>query len=116
MGAKACSAKWRKITSSAKSAPAMGALKLAATAAPVAHPNKSRAVIPRAFTHSQTLLEIIAAICTAGPSRPVEPPVDRVIKLAAAEANPSFPSTRPSCRAAPSITSATDRTRPSSVK
>jgi len=45
----------------------MGALNLAATAAPVAHPNKSRAVIPRAFTHSQTLLEIIAAMCTAGP-------------------------------------------------
>jgi hypothetical protein len=40
----------------------MGALKLAATAALVAHPNKSRAVIPRVFTHSQTLLEIIAAM------------------------------------------------------
>ena len=39
----------------------MGALKLAATAAPVAHPNKSH---------------------------PVDPPVDRVIKLAAAEAKP----------------------------
>src|SRR5210317_416094 len=115
MGAKACSAKWRKITSSAKIAPAIGALKLAETAAATAHPNKSRAVTPCAPSHVQTLVDIMAAICTTGPSRPADPPVDKVIKLAMALAQPSFISTRPSRRAAASITSATDLTRPSWV-
>ena len=47
--------------------------------------------------------------------RPVDPPEDRVIRDAAAEASPAFVSTRPSPIAEPSMTSATDRTRPSSV-
>lgn len=115
IGAKAWIAKWRSTTSSAKSAPAMGALKLAETAAATAHPSRSRAVIPFAPILSDTQLEIRAAMCTTGPSRPLDPPVDRVMKEATNEASPSFCSTRPSCSAAPSMTCATERTRPSPV-
>ena len=108
-------AKWRSTTSSAKSAPAMGALKLADTAAATAQPKRSRPVMPSALINPLTQLEITAARWTTGPSRPDEPPVPSVIKDATAEASPARFSTRPLFIAAPSITSATERTRPSGV-
>ncbi len=74
----------------------MGALKLAETAAATAQPRRSRPVIPSAWMRSLTQLEMTAAICTTGPSRPLEPPVDSVMSEAAAEAIPARCSTRPS--------------------
>jgi hypothetical protein len=115
MGAKAWTAKCLSTTSSAKSAPAIGALKLAETAAATAQPSRSRPVIPSAFIRSDTQVEITAARCTTGPSRPEDPPEPSVIIDATAEASPAFTSTRPLSSAAPSITSATDRTRASGV-
>ena len=61
MGAKAWTAKWRSTTSSAKSAPAMGALKLAETAAATAHPRISRAVTPLASIRTETQVAMTAA-------------------------------------------------------
>ena len=63
---------------------------------------------------------LVESICrhdwrTTGPSRPEDPPVPSVISDAAAEASPSRVSTLPPSSAAPSITSATARTRPSCV-
>ena len=115
MGAKAWTAKCLSTTSSAKSAPAIGALKLAETAPATAQPRRSRPVIPSASIRRETQAEITAARCTTGPSRPVEPPVDSVISEASAEPSPARRSTRPSRSAAASITSATARTRPSGV-
>ena len=116
IGAKAWTAKWRSTTSSAKSAPAMGALKEAETAAATAQPRRSRPVTPSALIHREIFDEITAARWTTGPSRPDDPPMPSVIMEASAEARPARPSTRPSRRAAPSITSATDRARASGVK
>ena len=115
IGAKACSAKCLSTTSSANSAPAIGALNEADTAAATAQPKRSRPVTPSALIRLLTQDEITPARCTTGPSRPLDPPVPSVMIDAAAEASPSRPSTRPSCSAAPSITSETDRTRPSGV-
>ena len=93
----------------------MGALKLAETAAATAQPSKSRPVTPSARMARLTMVDRDAARCTTGPSRPDEPPVDKEIMLAKADTKPRRTSTRPSFRAAPSITSLTDRARPSSV-
>ena len=116
MGAKAWTAKWRNTTSSAKSAPAIGALKLADTAAATAQPSRSRPLTPSAWINRQILVEMTAARCTTGPSRPEDPPVLRVIHDATAEASPARVSTRPSCSAAPRMTSPTVRARASGVK
>ena len=102
MGAKAWTAKCRSTTSSAKSAPAMGALKLAETAAATAQPRRSRPVIPSARIQRDTAVEITAARCTTGPSRPEDPPEPSVIIEAMAEASPARVSTRPLLSAAPS--------------
>jgi hypothetical protein len=88
MGAKAWTAKCRSTTSSAKSAPAMGALKLAETAAATAQPSRSRPVIPSAFIRSDTQVEITAARCTTGPSRPEDPPEPSVIIEASGRGEP----------------------------
>ena len=85
MGAKAWTAKWRRMTSSAKRAPAMGALKLAETAAATAQPRRSRPVMPLASILRQIRVEMTAARWTTGPSRPDEPPEERVISEAAIE-------------------------------
>ena len=116
IGAKACSAKWRSTTSKAKSAPAMGALNEADTAAATAQPKRSLLVSPDALMRSLTHVEMSPAKCTTGPSRPLEPPVPRVMMDANTDAIPALISTRPSPKAAPSITSATDLARPSGVK
>jgi len=116
IGPKAWTAKCRSTTSSAKIAPAIGALKLAETAPATAQPRRSRPVMPPALIRAETQVAITAARCTTGPSRPDEPPEPRVISEAAAEASPARISTRPPRSAAPSITSATARTRPSGVK
>jgi len=115
MGAKACTAKWRNTTSSANSAPAIGALKLAETAAATAQPRRSRPVMPSDFSRVFTAVAISAARCTTGPSRPDEPPVDSVTKFEIADPIPRRSGKRPSRSAAPSITSATVSTRPSLV-
>ncbi len=94
----------------------MGALKLAETAAATAQPSRSRPVIPSALMRRLTQVEITAARCTTGPSRPDEPPVPSVTIDASAEARPARASTRPSCSAEPTITSATERARASGVK
>ncbi len=116
IGAKAWTAKCRSTTSSANSAPAIGALNEAETAAATAQPSRSRAVTPCAAIRLLTQVEITAARCTTGPSRPEDPPDPSVISEAAAEASPARISTRPSRIAAPSITSATVCTRASGVK
>ena len=72
--------------------------------------------MPSALICLQIQVEMTPARCTTGPSRPDEPPEDRVMKEASAEASPARISSRPSFIAAPSMASATDRTRPSSVK
>ena len=51
--------------------------------------------MPLAWMRSLTHEEIRLAICTTGPSRPVEPPVPSVIIDAKTEAIPARPSTRP---------------------
>lgn len=48
IGAKVCTVKWRKTTSSVNSAPAIAALKLADTEAAATQPNRSRPVTPSA--------------------------------------------------------------------
>ena len=75
-----------------------------------------RPAIGLALMRSANHVEITPARWTTGPSRPDDPPVPSVISEAAAEASPSRVSTRPPSSAAPSITSATVRTRPSGVK
>ena len=88
----------------------------AETAAATAQPIKLRPVIPSAFIHRETFEDIKDPNKTTGPSRPVDPPVERVITEAKLEANPAFPSTLPSYNAAPSMTWPTDLARPSFVK
>ena len=76
----------------------------AETAAATAQPIKFRPVIPSAFIQRDIFEDIKDPSKTTGPSRPVEPPVERVIIDAKIDANPAFPSTLPSYNAAPSIT------------
>ncbi len=69
----------------------------------------SRAVTGGACSRSETQEAMVAPMWTAGPSRPVEPPVESVISAASAEATPTLRSTRPLPTAAASITASTAR-------
>ena len=76
----------------------------------------TRAVTGGAFSRSDTQEASTAPMWTAGPSRPVLPPVDSVTSAASDEAMPTLRSTRPPWIAAASITASTPRARASRVE
>ena len=64
-----------RMTSSANSAPATGALKVAAIPAAAPHPTNVFRFLGGIFNNCPMVEPIDEPICTIGPSRPTDPPV-----------------------------------------
>ncbi len=75
-------AKSRRMISRAKTAPAMGALKVAAMPAAAPQPIMVRRRWGEKCSHWPTALDMAAPIWMMGPSRPTEPPQAMVTALA----------------------------------
>jgi hypothetical protein len=116
MGLSEATAKSPRMISTAKSAPAIGPLKVAAIPAAAPQPTRVRSWRGGAFNKRPSQDAAAAPIWTIGPSRPTEPPDPIVI----ADTSVFRPSTRrrivPPCRATASMTSGTPGPRASRPK
>ena len=84
MGVKVRSEKSRRITSSVKKMPAMGALNTDAMPAAAPHPSSVAMLAPLPPSHRAALLPMVAPMVTIGPSGPALPP-EPIVKVLASQ-------------------------------
>ena len=105
VGTKADRAKCPRITSWANNTPAIGALKLADTAAAAPDASRTRRAAGDKLNFRSRKAAIAAPRCTAGPSRPTLAPDPIEIADATAETSPARSEMSARCSAPASITS-----------
>ena len=107
IGASCAAAKSPRITSTAKSAPAIGALNVAAMPAAAPQPTSVADLAAGSFSVWPIAEPSAAPICTIGPSRPTDPPEPMVIAEASVLTETTRRRITPPPRATASITSGT---------